>query len=217
MMMTDKLKKIYLYSKFERFWHWTQAALIALLMVTGLEVHGTFTFLGFERAVEWHNFLGLSWLVLFVFIVFWLLTTGEWKQYVPTTKKLFEVIAYYSSGIFKGEPHPVKKSTDAKHNPLQRLTYLGLSALLLPIQMITGLLYYTYNSWAEWGLNFISLKVLALVHMAGAFAILAFLVVHIYMTTTGHTITAHIAAMFTGWEEIEEDADVEDWEKKAQN
>ncbi len=33
-------------------------------------------------------------------------------------------------------------SKGAKHNPLQRLAYLGISAMLLPIQMVTGLLYY---------------------------------------------------------------------------
>ncbi len=100
-MSGHNMKKIYLYSKFERFWHWTQAILIMLLMLTGLEVHGVFTLFGFEKAVELHNTLGISWLILFVFIIFWLLTTGEWKQYIPTSKKLFDVAMYYASGIFK--------------------------------------------------------------------------------------------------------------------
>ncbi len=212
MAADHKMKKIYLYTRFERFWHWTQAVLIILLMLTGLEVHGVFTWLGFKEAVNLHNTLGISWLVLFVFIIFWLLTTGEWKQYIPTTKKLFAVAMYYSSGIFKGDPHPVQKSKVAKHNPLQRLVYLGLSAILLPLQMITGLLYWTYNDWSAWGLDFISLNAVATVHMACAYALLAFLVVHIYMTTTGHTISAHIAAMFSGWEEVPEDYKAEDWE-----
>jgi Ni,Fe-hydrogenase I cytochrome b subunit len=75
-----KMQKIYLYTRFERFWHWIQSVLIAVLLITGFEVHGTFSLLGYERAVYWHNFTGLTWLVLFAFIVFWLLTTGEWKQ-----------------------------------------------------------------------------------------------------------------------------------------
>ncbi|TIH19315.1 DUF4405 domain-containing protein [Marinifilum sp. JC120] len=211
-MSGHNMKKIYLYSRFERFWHWTQSILIMLLMITGLEVHGVFTLFGFEKAVDLHNTLGISWLVLFVFIIFWLLTTGEWKQYIPTSKKLFDVAMYYASGIFKGEEHPVHKSKDAKHNPLQRLVYLGLSAILLPLQMVTGLLYWTYNDWAAYGLDFLSLNVVANVHMACAYALLAFLVVHIYMTTTGHNITAHIAAMFSGWEEVPEDYKAEEWE-----
>jgi len=81
--INSKMIKIYLYSRFERFWHWLQSVLILLLLITGMEVHGTYTFLGFERAVELHSFFGILWLVLFIFIVFWLLTTGEWKQYIP--------------------------------------------------------------------------------------------------------------------------------------
>ncbi len=41
-----QLKKIYLYTRFERFWHWFQALLIMLLLVTGFELHGTYGLLG---------------------------------------------------------------------------------------------------------------------------------------------------------------------------
>lgn len=209
------MKKIYIYTRYERSWHWLQVILIAILLVTGFEVHGTFTLLGFEQAVTVHNFVGITWLIAFAFFVFWIFTTGEWKQYIPTTKKILLVARYYGFGIFKGEPHPVPKRKDAKHNPLQRLTYLGVAAILLPAQMITGVLYWTYNSWAEWGLDVLSLGMIATAHLAIAFGILLFLIVHIYMTTTGHTIFAHTKGMITGWEEVEEGTLVEDWEQKA--
>ncbi len=211
---THKMTRIYLYTRYERFWHWFQGAIITVLLITGLEVHGTFTLLGFKRAVEWHNFLGLTWLVTFAFFVFWVFTTGEWKQYIPTTKKVFQVIQYYTFGIFAGQPHPVPKRKEAKHNPLQRLTYLSIAMFLLPFQMITGFLYWEYNSWAEWGIVGLNLRTVALLHMAGAFGILAFIVVHIYMTTTGHSLTAHIKGMITGWEDVEEEEPVAEWEKR---
>lgn len=214
--MTDSnMVKMYLYSRFERFWHWVQAVLIICLTITGFEVHGVYHLIGFKKAVALHSILGLSWLVLFIFIVFWLFTTGEWKQYIPTTRKLWDVARYYAIDIFKGLPHPVKKQKDAKHNPLQRLTYLGLSALLLPLQMICGLLYYTYNDWQEWGIAmFLNLGTIAVIHTIITFLILSFLIVHVYMTTTGHSVFSHIAAMISGWEEVEEGVQVEDWEKK---
>lgn len=212
-METKKMTNIYLYTRYERFWHWLQTALILVLLATGFEVRGLYTLFGFETAVEIHEFTGISWLVAFAFFVFWVFTTGEWKQYIPTTKKMLSVIRYYSYGIFKGEPHPVPKRKDAKHNPLQRLTYLSLAAFLIPFQMLTGFLYWTYNSWNELGLAFLSLDSVAVLHMAGAFAILSFLIVHVYMTTTGHTITAHVKAMITGWEDVEEGEIVEDWER----
>ena len=209
-MAAEKMTKIYLYTRYERFWHWLQMVLIVLLLITGLEVHGLYTLLGFETAVEVHSFAGLTWLIAFAFFVFWVFTTGEWKQYIPTTKNMFAVIRHYSYGIFKGEFHPVPKRKDAKHNPLQRLVYLVLASFLLPIQMATGFLYWSYNSWAEWGLGGLSLGLVALVHTAGAFVILAFIIVHVYMTTTGHTIFAHIKAMITGWEEVEEGVEIKD-------
>lgn len=207
-------KKIYLYTRFERFWHWVQALLIFMLLLTGFEVHGVFSLMGFQKAVHYHNILGLTWVVLFVFIVFWVFTTGEWRQYIPTSKKLFEVIGYYTSGIFRGEPHPVQKSKEAKHNPLQRLSYLALTAVLLTLQMGSGLLYYFYNDWPAWNWTFLDLRLLALIHLLCAFGILSFVIIHVYMTTTGHSLTSHIAAMFSGWEEVEEN-EVEDWEKHS--
>jgi thiosulfate reductase cytochrome b subunit len=213
--MTNK-KNIYLYTRYERFWHWLQMILILVLLGTGFEVHGQYSFLGFETAVGVHSFAGITWLIAFAFFVFWIFTTGEWRQYVPTTRKMFAVIRYYSYGIFKGEPHPVPKRKDAKHNPLQRLSYLLLAACLLPLEMATGFLYWSYNSWQAWGMTFLSLRVIATVHIAGAFGILSFLIVHIYMTTTGHSVFAHIKAMITGWEDVEESATVEDWEKPGE-
>jgi len=213
--MSANLQKVYLYSRYERFWHWFQALLILLLLATGLEIHGSFALFGFERAVQVHNFLGLTWLVAFAFFVFWLFTTGEWKQYVPTTKKMLEVVRYYLFGIFTGQPHPCPKSQDAKHNPLQRLTYLTLAAALLPFQMATGLLYYLYHSWKELGLTGFSLGGVAVLHLIGGFAVLIFLITHLYMTTTGHTVFTHIKAMFTGWEDVARPSDAAEWEKRG--
>jgi thiosulfate reductase cytochrome b subunit len=210
-MLKNKIL-IYLYSRYERFWHWLQSLLIMVLLLTGFEVHQGFAVFGFHRAVKIHNFVGLAWLVAFAFFIFWLFTTGEWKQYIPTTKKMLLVVRYYGYGIFRGEAHPVPKRKEAKHNPLQRLTYLALAAFLLPFQMITGFLYWGYNSWPAWELGGLSLQVLAVLHTLGAFAILTFLVVHLYMTTTGHSIFAHIKAMITGWEEVEKGEPVEEWE-----
>jgi thiosulfate reductase cytochrome b subunit len=68
--------------------------------------------------------------------------------------------------------------------------------------MITGLLYYTYNSWPQMGIAKLALGTVGFLHMAGAFALLVFLVIHVYMTSTGHSLVAHFKAMCTGWEEV---------------
>ena len=213
-MTICRLVNVYLYTRYERFWHWLQTSLILLLLITGFEVKGLFTLFGFKTAAEIHEYSGLTWLIAFGFFVFWLFTTGEWRQYVPTTRKMFVVVRYYTFGIFRGESHPVPKRRDAKHNPLQRLVYLSLAAVLLPVQMVTGFLYWGYNSWGDWGLGWLALNVVATIHLAGAFGILSFLVVHLYMITTGHTVFAHTRAMITGWEEVETGTEIEEWERK---
>lgn len=200
-MEHSQMDRIYLYTRFERFWHWAQALLIVILAVTGLEIHGVIGLAGFQLAVEIHNGAAWTWFVLYAFILFWHATTGQWKHYIPTTQKLLAVARYYAVGIFRGERHPVPKSERSKHNPLQRMAYLGITLVLVPFQVATGFLLYTYNRWAEWGIG-TSLGTVATLHTLGAFGLIAFIVGHIYMTTTGHSVTCHLSAMCSGWEEV---------------
>ena len=68
--MNDTMSNIYLYTRYERLWHWFQMVLIAILLVTGFEVKGVYTLLGFQTAVKVHNVTGLTWLISFFFFVF---------------------------------------------------------------------------------------------------------------------------------------------------
>jgi thiosulfate reductase cytochrome b subunit len=135
------MKRVYVYKGFERFWHWTQASLIIFLAFTGFEVHGTFDVLGFEHAARFHRVASWMLIGLIIFAIFWHVVTGEWRQYIPTTKKLAEQIRFYSIGMFKGEKHPAKKTEVKKLNPLQRLVYLGFKLVLIPVTVISGIIY----------------------------------------------------------------------------
>jgi len=42
-MNHQKTIKIYLYTRFERVWHWLQSIMVTFLIITGLEIHGTYT------------------------------------------------------------------------------------------------------------------------------------------------------------------------------
>ncbi len=64
-------KKVYIYKGFERFWHWMQAVLIFFLAFTGFEVHGSFSFFGFENAVYYHNNAAYALIILIIFAIFW--------------------------------------------------------------------------------------------------------------------------------------------------
>ena len=197
------MKKVYLYKGFERFWHWSQAVLVFTLILTGFEIHSSYTLFGFETSVQIHNIAAWSFLVLTIFTIFWDFTTGEWKQYLPTSKNLKAQIQFYMSGIFKNAPHPSGKSILSKLNPLQRIVYGGLKIMVFPVMFITGFLYYFFHFPLQ-GIELSSLETIAILHTLGAFAVVAFTVVHLYLITTGRTVTSNLRAMITGWEEVDD-------------
>lgn len=202
-------QRIYLYKRYERFWHWTQALLIIVMLLTGFEVHGSYQLIGFAAAAKLHSLAAWALLVLWAFTVFWHFTTGEWRQYRPSARQLGSMVRYYALDIFRGAAHPYRKTAAKKHNPLQRLTYLALLALILPLIWGSGLLYLFYGDWRGLGLSSssggLSLAWVANLHVAAAYLVAAFICVHVYLTTTGHTVFAHIKAMISGWEELDAD------------
>jgi thiosulfate reductase cytochrome b subunit len=205
-----KTKQVYIYRSFERFWHWLQAMLIFFLIFTGFEIHGSWHFFGFREAVRYHNFSAYMLIGLIVFAIFWHFSSGEWKQYIPTLTNVRAQLNYYLFGIFKDAPHPTKKTVLSKLNPLQKLTYFGLKVLLIPVVVSSGLLYLFYRYPTQHGIAAINIETLeriAYIHTAGAFLLVVFIIVHLYLITTGHTPTANLKAMLTGYEELPDSAE----------
>lgn len=199
--------RIYIYKRYERFWHWSQALLIIVMMLSGFEVHGSYALLGFKTAARVHTLAAWALVALWVFTVFWHFTIGEWRQYIPTLRNIDAMIRYYVIGIFKDAPHPFRKTVVKKHNPLQRLAYLVLLAAIMPAIWVSGMLYLFHAQWPLLGLDrWLGLETVALVHTVAAFMITSFFFIHVYLTTTGHTVFAHIKAMITGWEDVHESA-----------
>ena len=197
------MERIQIYTRFERFWHWSQALLIILLIATGFEIHGSWSLAGFETAVDMHVIFAWTLVALWTLAIFWHLTTGEWRQYIPSSlDKIMEMIRYYMIGIFRGDDHPFHISPKRKHNPLQRMAYLSLHLLITPTIWISGWAYLFYASWDSWGLSSLSLLWVALIHTAAAFAMLTFLVAHLYFTiTTSEKHFAFVKTMISGYED----------------
>ncbi len=191
------MERIQLYSRFERFWHWSQALLILTLMVTGFGIHGSHDLLTYSQAGAIHVTAAWALIVLWVFALFWDAITGEWRQFIPTTRQFREVALYYTKGVFDPKiAHPYKKTPAAKHNPLQRLAYLLFLAVISPVIWVSGLLYLYYNEIAG-----LPLGLVAFVHTAAAFALLVFFIGHVYMAFTAKPVFAYVKAMITGYED----------------
>jgi thiosulfate reductase cytochrome b subunit len=202
-------KRLYLYSPYERVWHWGQALGILALLLTGVEiaVPGRIPLLGFEAAVWGHNALALILIANAVLGLFYYIATGTLRQLLPEPRDFITLslmqARYYLVGIFRGEPHPLEKTAEARLNPLQRATYLVIMNVLLPLQVITGLAMWGCAYCPDGPLARIGGKaVLAEVHSLGSWVFAAFIVAHVYLTTTGHTPLASIKAMILGWEEV---------------
>jgi len=197
------VRQVMVYTRFERFWHWSQVALIVALLFTGFRIHGLYHFITFESAVTIHTGAAMALVLLWIFTIFWHLTTGTWRHYVPSTEGLWRVAQFYAFGIFKGEKHPYRKAYWRKHNPLQAMTYLALKLILFPVIWISGIAYLLYFLWNDVGSSSELLSTVALIHTAVAYATLAFIVVHIYLFTTGHSFVEHVKPMVTGFDEVD--------------
>jgi len=105
---------------------------------------------------------------------------------------------FYLYGIFKGEKHPLETDPRRKLNPIQKITYLALLNILLPYQIITGILMWGADRWPQLFDQVGGLWLLGPAHTLGAYLFMAFLIGHIYLATTGPTPFALLRAISAG-------------------
>ncbi|HUA14576.1 MAG TPA: cytochrome b/b6 domain-containing protein [Verrucomicrobiae bacterium] len=200
-----------LYSLHERIWHWLQATGMICLILTGMAIHypdrfGIFGSLA--NAVRWHSWMGFA-LILNAFLgVFYHLTAEKYHHFLPRmedfTGAAISQARFYFYGIFKGEKHPFDADLRRKLNPLQKITYLLLLNILLPFQIVTGVLMWGADRWPATLARLGGLWILAPAHTLGSYLFLAFLIGHIYLSTTGPTPGTLLRAMITGYHVEEE-------------
>jgi thiosulfate reductase cytochrome b subunit len=86
------------------------------------------------------------------------------------------------------------------------VTYLVLLNVLLPAQVISGLLIWGRGYAPDWVNEVGGLPLLAAFHSLISWLMASFIVLHVYMTTTGHEPLTNIRAMMYGWDEVEDAA-----------
>lgn len=201
-----------LYGRYERFWHWTLALTTSVLLITGIDIHyaGVFNLFDFQFSAKLHNAAALIFFANSFMSLFYYITTTKFKQFMPERYELWVNILhqfkYYTYGIFLGEKHP-PKSPQKKMNPLQQITYLALLNVLLPLQIITGILMWGVDKFDIIAKIVKGYDFIAPIHTAGSWMFLSFLILHIYLTTTGTKVFTNIKAMLTGEERLDVSTD----------
>ena len=80
------MRRVEIYSLYERLWHWLQAGAILLLTVTGMEIHAPdrLELVGFVAATRIHEAAALFTIANWFLALFTHLATGGIRQYLPT-------------------------------------------------------------------------------------------------------------------------------------
>ncbi|MBU3915446.1 cytochrome b/b6 domain-containing protein [bacterium] len=113
--------------------------------------------------------------------------------------RLWYQLRFYLWGILRGESHPFHPQKNSKFNPLQKLFYCLLMFLFFPVLLISGLLLVfpgyipleVFGQPGKW--------LIVLFHFISAGLFSVFLMVHLYLLTTGDRLSFLIRSMITGY------------------
>jgi len=202
-------RREYLFTAYERLWHWVMALSVLFLMATGLQIHfpGGIHLFPAANAIATHNFMAVVLMVNAFLALFYHLATAAIRQFLPGRQGVAAAVRlqarYYSRDIFRGLPAPHPRSPERKLNVLQQITYLGLLNVLFPFQMVTGAMIWLVGKSPAFAAALGGPGVIAPLHTLGSWMFISFLAAHIYLTTTGHTVFSHVRGMIEGYEEVE--------------
>jgi thiosulfate reductase cytochrome b subunit len=200
--------RLYLYPLWLRIWHAANALFFLTLIVTGLSMQYSpkeNPVIDFSLAISLHNIAGILLILGYLYFLVANFFSHNFKHYILWPRSLFARLKkqaiYYGYGIFKGEHPPFPITADQKFNPLQKLSYVGVMYILVPISIITGLalLFPEYIFHQVFGMNGTMLT--ALLHMFVGFILTLFLLIHLYFASLSKKKFANFKSMLTGWHE----------------
>jgi len=200
--------RIYLIALWLRIWHWTNAALIIVLIVSGVSMHYADTkamLLPFDWARDTHNIAGVALCVTYGVFVIGNIVSGNWWQYVPKPgnflKNVWIQTRYYLWDVFFGRPIPFPPTVKNNFNALQQIIYWAVMYLLMPLLLISGIMFLWPELAPDRIMGVDGLLPIAMAHYILGFFIFLFLLGHIYLGTLGAKTSTLFKMMITGWHE----------------
>ena len=205
------MSTIYLYPVWVRLWHTINAILYLLLIASGLSLqyaNPEYPLIRFDIAVSVHNVSGILLTANYLIIIVGNLITSNGSFYKLSRKgfmtEMMMQARYYMYGIFKGEKAPFPVNAGRKFNPLQKISYVAVLYVLMPLIFITGWLLifpdkiFINRIFGTSGIHFFDM-----VHIVVGFILSIFLVIHVYLCTIGKPAGSHFRAMLSGWHHSE--------------
>jgi thiosulfate reductase cytochrome b subunit len=206
------VSRLYIHPLAVRVWHWINAAGFVLMILTGVQIRyaDMVHWLAFATAVQLHNLVGAVLIANYLVWLLFYLFTDRIRVYHPDLnparqwRDSLRQLAYYGYGIFKGAPNPHRPAVLRKFNPVQAIVYQIVMILLVPLQFYTGVLLWDLERFAGSVEFFGGVRMVANVHVLLFIFFVAFIFVHPYLASLGHSPTAHFKAMITGYEEVDD-------------
>jgi thiosulfate reductase cytochrome b subunit len=160
------------------------------------------SFLPFRWAVLGHNTFGVTSVVLWITFMALNLVSGNVRHYLPLQRRalgdLWLQVRHYAWGMFRGEPPPFPYGLGDKFNPVQKLAYVVVMYGLLPLSIASGLVLLFPLVVAAHPFGRAGLWPVAMVHLATGWLMCLFMLVHVYLATTGERVTTLYREMLTG-------------------
>jgi len=204
---------IYLTPTAVRIWHWLNALGIVTLCITGVQIRFpeyVMLFGTYKTSILLHDTAGIVVSISYLlWLFYYLVIAGTLKKlYIPTMKDVKEGILrqslFYGYYFFQGGPNPHHSTPESKFNPMQKAGYMMIMLGLMPVIIVSGLMLLNVGPMRTWIMAVGGLKILIGIHYLVACMFFAFLFVHVYLATMGHSPIAHFKPMWHGWEEVEE-------------
>jgi thiosulfate reductase cytochrome b subunit len=200
------MSKVYLHPLPIRIWHWANAFIIFVLILTGIQlrVPSIHIFQDYITVVLLHKYFGFALAASFLFWFFYYVLTGGLKKHYlmgfKDIKGMPRQVLYYIFSTFRKKKNPFNPSPDNKFNPMQKLAYSSVMFIFVPVITITGIMFSDILFFFSWINAIGGLRVLDAIHVSAAYVFVFYLFVHLYMSTLGPKLHSHVKSIITGYE-----------------
>ena len=205
---------MFLYPLWVRLWHIVNAIVILILIYTGIRIFflsrgSTNLILKEGGVVTWHNMASKILVISYIGFILGNIFTDNGKHYRIRWKTFFKdlskQIRYNMYGMYRNEKQPFPPTFESKFNPLQKITYIKIMFVALPLLIISGigLMIPEENILRLFSRS--GLIIIDVLHIILGIVVTLFLLIHIYLATIGYRPSTGLNGIITGYVRSEEE------------